>query len=332
MPEINAEFRKDQEQYLITIYECRKNLNKLIKKRRIKIPRGKFQRKMGGGSFTYKLNYILHSDKYCDSTKKEVRTISKTYLENRNKVVENNYRLVCDVAKEYRGEEKELDDLIQEGSKGLIRTLEKFNPTKGYQFSTYATPWIKQYIARGVKDGMRIENIRIPMHMHDFFSKYKKTVRQFVNEIGIEPNTEELAKILKVSQKRVLEIQIYLNASAKRFSLDSKIRENEDLNLYDSVHSKEKEDKEPDFLNEKDQLRFIIEKYLTKKEKRVISLRYGLKDGSPRTLAKIGKTIRLTRERVRQIEEKAIKKIRRRRYQTEGLGTRIDYFGLLKKN
>lgn len=226
--------------------------------------------------------------------------------EARDRLNSANLRLVVNIAKRYTGRGMQFMDLIQEGSLGLMKAVEKFDYTKGFRFSTYATWWIRQAITRAIADQAR--TIRIPVHMVDTIGKLQRTTRLLAQDLGRDPTAEEIAKFMSVSEERVREIQ---RISLDPVSLETPIGEEEDSHLSDFIE--DTNIKAPqDFASFsvlREHLKEILDS-LPPREAMVIRLRYGFDDGHPRTLEEVGKEFGVTRERIRQIEAKALRKLR----------------------
>ena len=224
----------------------------------------------------------------------------------RNHLIEANLRLVVSIAKRYVGQGMSLEDLVGEGNIGLIRAVTKFDPDRGFRFSTYATWWIKQAITRSILEGTRA--VRLPVYIMEEVMRVKRTMRQLYQELGREPTAAQIGERLGITGDRVSELMVW---AEKVFSLDAPLSEEEENSLGDIIEDQHQPG--PAETTDRSLLReevYRVLNNLTQRERQVIELRFGLLDDKDHTLEEVGRRLKVTRERVRQIEERAIRKLR----------------------
>ena len=236
------------------------------------------------------------------------RRIKKGDKQARQKMIRANLRLVINIAKRYSHLGLPLMDMIEEGNIGLMRAVDKFNPRKGYRFSTYAAWWIKQSITRAISEQVKL--IRMPAYLNELLVRWKKTSERLSQRLKRQPTDKEIAKRMRISKQRTEQIVNWL--STQTSSLDAPVGEDGSTQVLDLIEDEEA--KSPDDGISRLMIRENVENLLemmSPREKQVLDMRFGLLDGNPRTLAEVAMKIGVSRERVRQVEEKALKKLRR---------------------
>ena len=267
--------------------------------------------KLGGAESTDPVRqYLREIGKVPLLTAEEEVELAKSFEKGekraKDKIIQSNLRLVVSIAKKYIGRGMSLLDLIQEGNQGLIRAVEKYDWRKGFKFSTYATWWIRQAITRAIADQAR--TIRIPVHMVETINRFVRISRRLMQELGREPNPEEVAEVMEIDVSKVREI---IKVSQEPTSLEAPVGDEEDSHLGDFIQDTSALSPYDETSRQllKEQMEEVLST-LSDREKRVLTLRFGLEDGRPRTLEEVGKEFGVTRERIRQIEAKALRKLR----------------------
>lgn len=244
-------------------------------------------------------------------TKKEeidlIKKAKKGHREARRKLITSNLKLVVNIAKHYSSYNLLLMDLIAEGNIGLMRAINKFNTRKGYRFSTYAAWWIRQAISRALID--QGKTIRVPVYMSELISKYKKTKETLRQDLSREPNRGEIAKKLRVAVEKVKETEMWIQ---KKSSLEAPVGEDGESQLGDFIPGQDYADttKEVEKIFEKERINHLLD-FVTEREKKVLDLRFGITDDKPHILADVAKLLGVSRERIRQIEKEALRKLKR---------------------
>lgn len=272
-------------------------------------PEGRSSGEVGGADQDTVRQYLREIGSIPLLTPEQERELAKAYQEGDEeagrRLAEANLRLVVNIAKRYAGHGIPFLDIIQEGNLGLMKSIEKFNYEKGYKLSTYATWWIRQAISRAIADQSR--TIRIPVHMVETINRIVRTSRRMTMELGREPNSEELAARLDMEESKVVEA---LRVAMEPVSLESPVGEEEDSHLMDFIEDKQMMPADAATLQILREEMAQAMSVLTEREQKVLRMRFGFDDGNPRTLEEVGREFQVTRERIRQIEGKALRKLR----------------------
>ncbi|HIE36013.1 MAG TPA: sigma-70 family RNA polymerase sigma factor [Candidatus Omnitrophica bacterium] len=234
-----------------------------------------------------------------------IKKAKKGNKEARRKLINSNLKLVVNIAKHYAHFDLPLMDLITEGNIGLMRAIDKFNPRKGYRFSTYAAWWIRQAITRALID--QGKTIRIPVYMSELIAKYKKIKEALRQKLKREPTRNEIARGLKIPTEKVEELELW---AQKKTSLEAPIGENGNSQLGDFIKSEIDTSKEIEKFFVRERIVHLLD-FITNREREILDLRFGITDGKPHTLAEVAKALKISRERVRQIEKSALKKLKK---------------------
>lgn len=272
-------------------------------------PEGRASGEVGGADQDTVRQYLREIGSIPLLTPEQERELAKAYQEGDEeagrRLAEANLRLVVNIAKRYAGHGIPFLDIIQEGNLGLMKSIEKFDYEKGYKLSTYATWWIRQAISRAIADQSR--TIRIPVHMVETINRIVRTSRRMTMELGREPNSEELAARLDMEESKVVEA---LRVAMEPVSLESPVGEEEDSHLMDFIEDKQMMPADAATLQILREEMAQAMSVLTEREQKVLRMRFGFDDGNPRTLEEVGREFQVTRERIRQIEGKALRKLR----------------------